>query len=421
MKRGLFLATVLLLGVGAPTAAQTVPSSPEATIAHLSAMTYLDKALAFIEQNALKRNTLDWPQVRAQAAEQAKDAMSTADTYPVIRLVLDKLNDHHSRFYTPEEARALERGQRAGLGITVLYPEGTVAIVRPNSPAATAGIQVGDTIEAMNGQPLRADVLGLIVEFGGDSWQLRVKKSGQQASITMNLGAASVSENTPPEGRRLPGDVGYLQLPMHIGDGTIAGQGSYAELAQGLIRRIDETPTCGWIVDLRRNRGGNMWTMLAGVGPILGEGKLGSFIDAQGTSEWTYQKGTSQLGGETLSSVSHPYQLKRPSPPVAVLTSRLTASSGEMTTIAFRGRPDTRSFGEATRGIPTGNVSQPLSDGALLVLTGALSQDRSGRTYEGRIQPDQTVGTDWSQFGSEQDPAVRAARDWLSQQPGCRS
>jgi len=38
----------------------------------------------------------------------------------------------------------------------------------------------------------------------------------------------------------------------------------------------DRDDLIGWIVDLRGNGGGNMWPMLAGVGPVLGEGVVGS-------------------------------------------------------------------------------------------------------------------------------------------------
>ena len=43
--------------------------------------------------------------------------------------------------------------------------------------------------------------------------------------------------------------------------------------------------------------------------------------------------------------VDGPYRLRRDRPQVAVLTDNGIASSGEATLIAFRERPDTRSFG----------------------------------------------------------------------------
>lgn len=48
--------------------------------------------------------------------------------------------------------------------------------------------------------------------------------------------------------------------------------------------------------------------------------------------------------------------LKRPSPRVAVLFDGMTASSGEAVVVAFKQRPDTRSFGMPTCGLSTANV-----------------------------------------------------------------
>jgi hypothetical protein len=58
------------------------------------------------------------------------------------------------------------------------------------------------------------------------------------------------------------------------------------------------------------------------------------------------------------------------------LTGPVTASSGEAIVVAFRGRPQTRSFGEPTDGVPTANDTFPLSDGALLVLTVAVDSEK---------------------------------------------
>ncbi len=81
--------------------------------------------------------------------------------------------------------------------------------------------------------------------------------------------------------------------------------------------------------------------------------------------------------------------------------------------MAFRGRPNARSFGEPTAGVPTGNAPIPLPDGALLNLTSAYGLDRLGRTYADRIAPDQTVRTSWRRVGTPGDPVVLAARAWL--------
>jgi C-terminal processing protease CtpA/Prc len=68
-----------------------------------------------------------------------------------------------------------------------------------------------------------------------------------------------------------------------------------------------------------------------------------------------------------------------------------TASSGEAVVIAFRGRPDARSFGTATCGKSTANELYTMSDGASLFLTVATMADRTKFLYGGQIAPDEEV------------------------------
>lgn len=214
-----------------------------------------------------------------------------------------------------------------------------------------------------------------------------------------------------PNGRRLEANIGYLTLPRAIGSAP-----GYAETAQRLIREVDSEQTCGWVVDLRGNSGGNMWPMLAGVGPILGEGNAGAFVNGRGgVSDWSYRDGASFAGRMVVERVSNPYTLLRPAPAVAVLTSGQTASSGEAITVAFRGRPATRSFGAGTAGVPTANAAHRMSDGATIQLTVSRMADRNGRAYDSSIVPDEQVDP----YQTLPDAALQAALAWLNTQPSC--
>lgn len=88
-----------------------------------------------------------------------------------------------------------------------------------------------------------------------------------------------------------------------------------------------------------------MWPMLAGVGPLLGEGGIGFVATREGLAQaWYYLDGKAQLDTLILASVEDPYTIVQPSSPVAVLIGDLTASSGEGVAIAFHGRHRTRFF-----------------------------------------------------------------------------
>ena len=226
------------------------------------------------------------------------------------------------------------------------------------------------------------------------------------------------SENLPPRGKLLLEKIGFIAIERFLG---FEGD-TYATDVHNLIREIDVQQPCGWIVDLRENKGGNMWPMLAGIGPILGEGEAGAFVDAHGRKEvFSYQKGQSLLAGQVQVEVNGPvYRLQAAAPPVAVLTGVNTASSGEAIAVSFRGRPNTRSFGLYTLGLSTANQSYPLSDGAMINLTVSVFADRTGRTYGDRIYPDQLV-EDVDQFTFLLGEAIpQPAIDWLMSQPACR-
>jgi C-terminal processing protease CtpA/Prc len=111
--------------------------------------------------------------------------------------------------------------------------------------------------------------------------------------------------------------------------------------------------------------------------------------------------------------------LRRASPPVAVLTGQLTASSGEAVAIAFRARPSTRSFGAPTFGVSTANVGIRLSDGAVLNLTVSTMGDRTGRLYGAAVPPDEAVAGPPAPVPGAGDAVMDAAAAWLHAQPAC--
>ncbi|MEZ4770172.1 MAG: S41 family peptidase [Caldilineales bacterium] len=195
----------------------------------------------------------------------------------------------------------------------------------------------------------------------------------------------------PPEARLIEGQFGYLLLPAFSAlDAETANQ--FASSVQALIRAVDAGSPCGWVVDLTTNTGGSSGPMQAGVGPILGEGVVGAFVDPDGeTYTWSYAAGQALVDDKVLTTASEPYELSHPAPPVAVLTSRRTASAGETVVVAFRGRPDTHSFGQPTGGLTTGVASREMSDGGMLLLAEVYFADRAGVVYDGPIAPDEVV------------------------------
>lgn len=220
----------------------------------------------------------------------------------------------------------------------------------------------------------------------------------------------------------LPGKVAYLALPgLYSLDK--AEETDYATSLAQQLQVLQKSKPCGWIVDLRKDKGGNMWPMVSGLSPLLGEGRIGSF-SVPGGETTTWENNNSQIS-TTTSGVRQNFNLVAPrflepipiSTPVAVLVGPSTASSGEATAIAFIGRPNVMLFGDDTAGFTTGNGSYVLSDGAHLLVSTSYMADRSGQQYKQGVKPDVVVKSDGTNTEREQDEVIKSALVWLK--AGC--
>lgn len=212
---------------------------------------------------------------------------------------------------------------------------------------------------------------------------------------------------TPVSGQLVDRRIGLVTVPAFVGHNG-RRMSRYVDEMHDVIKSIDSDEVCAWIVDIRDNPGGNVFPMLAGIGPILGSGPAGGGVRSDGTSYFRrVDNGRSGQAGPSRRS----YKLKNRNPPVAVLIGPKTASSGEATAISFIGRERTMTFGQPTAGLTTGNRGFTLKDGAILNLTVSIMTDRIGRRYGGSIRP---------QIAASNDEIIRVAVDWLSSTGLCR-
>ncbi|MBL9076699.1 MAG: PDZ domain-containing protein [Planctomycetes bacterium] len=408
-------AASLLFATGLASArAQAPEAAPDAR-------QYLEAALDQIEQGSRVYAT-DWQALRgkALAAIAAAGAKSPADTYPAIRDALANLGDPHGRLLEPDAAKQMaSRRPAKSTGLLVVPRTAVVAQVLPGSPAEAAGLAPGDRIVAVDGVPGFADLkrfeqerlfrCGQRPDCSTAPLELAVRR-GTAEPRAVQVPLATFDEHQAPTGRRLDGGIGYLELPGASGPEAA----NYDDAVHALLGQLDDGTLRGCIVDLRRNAGGKIEPMLAGIGPLAGTGKLGAYASAHNSSEWSYDaaRGAAIFEGYELASVASPHRL-RDDLPVAVLTGPVTAQAGEALVVVFAGRARTRRFGEGTRGVPVGTTTKSLADGALIVLTATVQADRTGARYDGVIAPDEPVAIDWTRFGAADDPVVVAASRWL--------
>jgi len=203
--------------------------------------------------------------------------------------------------------------------------------------------------------------------------------------------------------RALSDGIARVSLPAYTRTDSATGRQYVTKLHESLTA-VRGTTSCGWVVDLRNNGGGNMWPMLAGLNPFLGDGNLGFFVarDGSRSAPWKARLPNGFSLARDLRGLD--------SVPVAVLLGPNTASSGEAVAIAFIGRPNTRTFGASTAGLANGNENLRLADGATMLIMHALDADRHGTIYGKHVAPDERLGG--SDAGG--DAPLQAAVAWLN-------
>lgn len=331
-----------------------------------AAKAYLEAALDLIQENSVRKKSVDWNLVRQRALKAAAGAEVPADTYDAIRLALRELRDSHSSLELSKELRDVEASRK------------------PNKTDPNRFLNLRPA-------PPPADV-----QRGPEGYMHKV---GGQVVARIVVPAYDAAADDPSAT-----ELRATQLQRVIAD-------------------LDSNNPCGWIIDLRGNTNYDLWPMLAGIGPILGDGVVGGFRDADGNLvKWFYHDGKS--GIRDLLGVEHnqasvtgkPYRSKS-SALIAVLMDRKTTNSAEAIAVTLKGRPMTRFFGEP---ISITSIQRfPLSDGANLVLTVGVYVDRVGGEYAEGLNPDELIPLTGRNPRAGEDAVIHAALGWIGEQSEC--
>lgn len=192
------------------------------------------------------------------------------------------------------------------------------------------------------------------------------------------------------EAKILDEKYGYILMPSIPTDNF--SPENIRKIAQPLYDRIAELKAKnkpeGWIVDLRFNTGGNATPMLLALYDLLGDNMVWGTLD--GNKKWVnstkLNKGVYDQGERKSPSIKPSGELMDKAN-VAVIIGGLTASSGEVTALAFKGRPNTVFIGEKTMGKTTSNMVVNLPFDAIMPLSTGFDCDRNGNYYK-QITPD---------------------------------
>nr|WP_294894835.1 S41 family peptidase [uncultured Pedobacter sp.] len=242
------------------------------------------------------------------------------------------------------------------------------------------------------------------LKAAGDNHSFILSSEQQKSYSTNNL------NSDEPIGKLLDSKIAYINIPTYASDNEALSL-NFASKIQKIMEVLDNQATiAGWIIDLRNNSGGNMFPMVAGLGPILGNGILGYFLKDEKFTPWWYREGKVGIGDSTVLDVHRSGKLRSRNKRIAVLIGPMTASSGEMLAISFLGKHNVKTFGSRTAGYVTGNEKFALVSGDYLYLATSRVTDRFRTSYDKGIIPAE-ISSKVSVLNKDLD--LMSAQNWL--------
>ena len=299
--------------------------------------------------------------------------------------------------------------QSIGLGVRLGGASpGLITDVAPGGPAATAGLQPGDVIVAIDGKDVSTSdtpsLASALVGSQGSSVTLTIDRGDGLRTMTVTRGPYYFP---PLESNVLPDGVGYLRLTDFVISGTRLPNGT--EVLADLDRQLDDLDAQGaqsLILDLRNNGGGSVQTA---------DEVLGRFLPETVRSVREYD----ERGHETFELASgrlHARQL-----PMAVLINGGSASASEVTAAALRDAHRAILVGQKTAGAVASSELLPLpGGGGLQIAVAAATAPDSNSELDGiGVAPDVASAEPrtLADYRSGRDPQLQAAIAALANAP----
>ncbi|MFL5898222.1 MAG: S41 family peptidase [Solirubrobacterales bacterium] len=167
--------------------------------------------------------------------------------------------DRYSEYFSPEALASFNQqieGRFSGIGLSVIpVRKGLgVATVFPGSPAAKAGIEVGDTIVAVEGRSIAGESSSEATEKikGPEGTRVRIGVRGGRSGKVRELKITRAEVTLPNVSSGVDdvkgGKLGYVRMLSF-------SEGAHAQLAAA-VGRVEREGAQGIVLDLRHNPGG---------------------------------------------------------------------------------------------------------------------------------------------------------------------
>ena len=359
------LALTIALVVGSPLAFAAEPAiAPASAAASAKAPLPLEELRTFAE-------VMD--RIKAAYVEPVDDKTLLENA---IKGMLSNL-DPHSAYLGPEDFAELQEstsGEFGGLGIEVGTEDGNIKIVSPidDTPASKAGIQAGDFIVKINGQPTRGLSMTEAVDkmrgkIGQKITLTLVRNGGTPFDVTLtraNIQVKSVKAQLLEDG------YGYIRITQFQ---VKTGEEVAAALSK-LRRENGNKRLKGIILDLRNNPGGVLQSAVEVVDHFITKGLIVYTKGRIANSELRF----SATGKDLSEGV-----------PLVVLINGGSASASEIVAGALQDQKRGVVMGTTSFGKGSVQTVLPLNNDRALKITTALYFTPNGRSIQAQgIVPD---------------------------------
>ena len=308
--------------------------------------------------------------------------------------------DPHSSYLNPDEykeSHIVTKGEFGGLGIEVIMEDDVIKVVSPieDTPAHRAGIETGDRITHLDGEPVKGKTLSAAVKVmrgrPGTSISLTIERDGFKpfdVSITRAvIRVRSVRWH-------LEGGIGYVKVTSF----TEQVEDKLSEAMEAMFDQATaaETPLKGLVLDLRNNPGGLLDQSLFVSDSFLEGGEIVSVRERDSSRDRVF--------------VAEPGDLSK-GLPMVVLINEGSASASEIVAGALKDQNRAVIMGRRSFGKGSVQTIQPLPVEGALRLTTARYFAPSGHTIQARgVAPD-IVLTRPLPENTEEPPQVRREAD----------
>ncbi|MEL6785925.1 MAG: carboxyl-terminal processing protease CtpB [Cyanobacteria bacterium J06607_15] len=319
-------------------------------------------------------NHVDWKLQRQELLK--KEYSSQKNAYQAIRQSLKTLGDPYTRFLDPDEYAELSSqtsGELSGIGIQLGINQETskLTVIEPipNSPAIEAGLEAGDQIVSIDGKSTELMSLEQAsAEIKGEVGTEVLLEISRQNEPKFEVAIARAQIELPSVSYTLKQEqdskVGYIKLDEFSSHA--------AEQMEKAIADLSQKEASGFILDLRGNPGGLLFSSVEIARMWMEKGAIVSTIDSKGGNE------KFSANGRALTDL-----------PLVVLVDGYSASASEILAGALKENQRAKVVGSRTYGKGTVQSVHSLSDGSGLAVTIARYYPPSGMDINKKgIAPD---------------------------------